>query len=472
MTDISSCFDQIIPSIISLKNRKNGCPKSAVEMHALTLEHGRYYLKTRNGISTSFYSHSDETPIYGNGQGAGDSPSQWCQQSTILFDLYAEMNPGANMSSPDKQIQAIIPLAAFADDTNLIGNDDDSSKTIPDLVKQAQTAFSTWNKLLHATQHFLELSKCACYLSIWDFEEDGYAYTLDPDDLNKEILVEDLQGRKQSITKLAATTSQKLLGVMKNPIGNQQDEIARLQTKSDNMAKRIYTHALSRTKARLADFEMIQQKITSILLASLGYNRNMPREVIFCSQKFQGLGLKHLYDIQGSDSTKMLTQELNTNSGTTYTMLKILLQVIQQEAGIQEPILEETRPLQYIEWGWIPSIRDFLHHINAKVMNATMGLSIYRENDNLIMDSPLIHKMSRKDQILINRCRLALQVECLSDITDAEGKKIHPAWFQNTSNKPSKSMIRWPRQGDPGREAWSIWKRFITQAFTMHDNLL
>jgi hypothetical protein len=106
----------------------------------------------------------------------------------------------------------------------------------------------------------------------------------------------------------------------------------------------------------------------------------MPRKVIFGSQKFQGIGLKHLYDIQGVDGTRLLLQELNLESGTTKTMLKILLDTIQQEAGISRPILEETRPLQYIEWGWIPSIRDFLHHINTKITNATEGLKTYRKN--------------------------------------------------------------------------------------------
>jgi hypothetical protein len=74
MTDISGCFDRIIPSIVSMLNVKNGCPPEAVKMHADTLSKARYYLKTKNGISDTFYSHSDKTPVYGNGQGAGDSP--------------------------------------------------------------------------------------------------------------------------------------------------------------------------------------------------------------------------------------------------------------------------------------------------------------------------------------------------------------------------------------------------------------
>jgi hypothetical protein len=42
MMDISGCFDRILPPIISLLNWKNGCPKSAVAMHAKTLLHAKY----------------------------------------------------------------------------------------------------------------------------------------------------------------------------------------------------------------------------------------------------------------------------------------------------------------------------------------------------------------------------------------------------------------------------------------------
>jgi hypothetical protein len=37
MTDISTCFNRILPPIISLLNQQNGCPKEAVAMHAKML---------------------------------------------------------------------------------------------------------------------------------------------------------------------------------------------------------------------------------------------------------------------------------------------------------------------------------------------------------------------------------------------------------------------------------------------------
>jgi hypothetical protein len=65
MTDISGCFDRIVVPVISLLNIKNGCPDKAVEMHSRTLESAKYHLKTKQGISSNFYSHSISTPVHG-----------------------------------------------------------------------------------------------------------------------------------------------------------------------------------------------------------------------------------------------------------------------------------------------------------------------------------------------------------------------------------------------------------------------
>jgi hypothetical protein len=492
MTDISGCFDRIVAPVISLLNIKNGCPTKAVEMHSSTLEQARYYLKTKSGVSTTFYTHSEETPVHGNGQGAGDSPSQWCQQSAMLFDLYSDSQPGNRMSTRSGKFSITLPMAAFADDTNLLGNDDERQMTDEQLSEQAQKGFTKWNELLHATGHFMELEKCSCYLSIWNFQADGYAYTLAPEEISQEIKVNNLQGTPLSIKLLPSDKSQKLLGVMRNPIGNQQDEIERLKQKSNSIATKINLNAITPVQAKMAyesfyipamryslaitsinqtDFDTIQRKATTSFLASMGFNRHMPREVVYCSTKYQGLGLRHLYDIQGSDSLRLLLQELN-HEGTTKHLLQYLLEVIQMEAGIGRPILEDNRPLIYIEWGWIPAIRDFLLHINAQIKNATNTPPKFRKFDSYIMDTSTLVTMTRKEQILINRCRLFLQVECLSDISDAEGKKILDEWYSPDTTKSSRSLKQWPLQGNPGQEAWKLWKKFLHSSFTSTNNSL
>jgi hypothetical protein len=65
------------------------------------------------------------------------------------------------------------------------------------------------------------------------------------------------------------------------------------------------------------------------------------------------------------------------------------------------------------------------------------GLATYRINDLMIMDAPKLQQMSRKEQILINCCRIYLQVESMSDIASSDGKVIHEAWLNGKSKKPS-----------------------------------
>jgi hypothetical protein len=143
----------------------------------------------------------------------------------MLFDLYAKENKGLCMTSRDGRELVRLPMAAFANDTNLLGNDNFRELSIEELIEQAQKSFTTWNKLLHATGHFMELEKCSCYLMLWDFQDDGFAFTIPPEDLKHDIVVQDLARNPMTIKLLASECLQKLLGVMRNPIGNQQDEI-------------------------------------------------------------------------------------------------------------------------------------------------------------------------------------------------------------------------------------------------------
>jgi hypothetical protein len=93
-------------------------------------------------------------------------------------------------------------------------------------------------------------------------------------------------------------------------------------------------------------------------------------------------------------------------------------------------------------------------------------------NDSYIMDSPYLATLTRKQQILINCCRLFLQVECLSDISSADGTRIREEWMECNTVKPSRSLKKWPLQGNPGDEAWKIWRNFLTRAFLRNDKSL
>jgi hypothetical protein len=86
------------------------------------------------------------------------------------------------------------------------------------------------------------------------------------------------------------------------------------------------------------------------------------------------------------------------------------------------------------------------------------------------MDTPLLSKLTQKEQILINWCHLYLQVECLSDISSADGTSILNDWKQANEYKPSWSTKSRPLQGNPGDEAWKMWRSFLDEHFSQMVN--
>ena len=85
--DAASCYDRIILSLASIINRKYGQHRKIVLIHSKTLEEAEYRLRTATGTSDTTYSHCLEFPLYGSGQGSGNSPSIWLFISSTLFDV-------------------------------------------------------------------------------------------------------------------------------------------------------------------------------------------------------------------------------------------------------------------------------------------------------------------------------------------------------------------------------------------------
>jgi hypothetical protein len=155
----------------------------------------------------------------------------------------------------------------------------------------------------------------------------------------------------------------------------------------------------------------------------------------------------------------------------TQKLLIALLDTIHLESGIGQPILENCRALDYIKWGWIPQIRDFLWHINGRIIGATKKPTTYREKDTYLMDATYIDQIPRRDKIYIHQCRIYLQVATMSDIASSDGSRIHKAWYEPDSIKPSCSTVRWPRQALPNRTAWKAWTRFLDSFCTVDGKL-
>ena len=172
----ASCYDRIIPSMAMIASRKFGVPKTATHLNAKTLQEARYHIRTELGLSPTSYQHEDRMPIYGTGQGSGNSPMIWCFISSVLFDCYEKSAYQAVYCNPDRTHPIDINMLGFVKDSNGQVNSflqDESPEGLLDLIRKAEHNAVTWSNLLSATGGSLELSKCSYHVIHWKFSAQG-----------------------------------------------------------------------------------------------------------------------------------------------------------------------------------------------------------------------------------------------------------------------------------------------------------
>ena len=158
----------------NLASRKYGMHRKVCIVQGKTLEEAKYFLKTKFGISEDFIQHSEAHPIFGTGQGSGNSPTYWLFISSTLFDMYDERAHGSTYESPDKRVQVKVKAIGFVDDVrtsvNAFAN---NALTIDQLVTLATCNSQLWHDILTASNQALELPKCGYHAIMYDFEPTG-----------------------------------------------------------------------------------------------------------------------------------------------------------------------------------------------------------------------------------------------------------------------------------------------------------
>ena len=159
-------------------------------------------------------------------------------------------------------------------------------------TQQLQAGAQWWEELLHATGGRLE------------FDKEGKARLAALPELqqyNNIVLRQSETQNNETITHRDCHNSHKTLGVMEDLSGNNAGERERLQTKASKMAQLISAGSLTRSDASVLyrsvylgsmgyslpvttftekELSKIQGAPVQALLSGMGYNRNMPKEVV------------------------------------------------------------------------------------------------------------------------------------------------------------------------------------------------
>jgi hypothetical protein len=99
------------------------------------------------------------------------------------------------------------------------------------------------------------------------------------------------------------------------------------------------SYGTAATSLTYKECEEIQRPVVNAILPKMGINRNKARTVVFGTSKYEGLGLDHLYALQGFAKSQYLVGSLGTQD-TTGDLYQMLLEYTQLECGTDTPILE------------------------------------------------------------------------------------------------------------------------------------
>ena len=163
--DATSCYDRIIICLAMLVSRKYDVPREITQTNATALEHATYWIRSELGVADDGYQHSAENPIYGTGQGSGNSPMIWCFLLNVLFQMNDELCHKAHYCRPDRTNPMDLGMIGFVDDSN-------GQTQIPQrypatiLHHQLRQNAEIWADVLGTSGGALELTECSCHLAV------------------------------------------------------------------------------------------------------------------------------------------------------------------------------------------------------------------------------------------------------------------------------------------------------------------
>ncbi|KAI2503136.1 hypothetical protein MHU86_11327 [Fragilaria crotonensis] len=486
--DAASCYDRILPNLAALVSRKFGVHELVTKTNFDTLQKAEYRVRTELGLAEHGYRHSREHPIYGTGQGSGNSPAIWCMLSSVLFDCYEETSFLASYHDPTNSIATTIGLLGFVDDcngqTNLFSAEDEHT-SIDTLLSQAQHNAQKWAELLHTSGGALELSKCNCHMLKWIFTPQG-APVLSPKltgEASKFKVIDPSSESEVEIPILSSYQAHKTLGHFKEPAGVQKAQARQLRKLCKEHVDFLWRTPLSRYEAQTfyktsflpsisyplscsamstRQLESIQKATMAIIIARCGYNRHTKREIIYGPTTLGGSDFKSFYNQQGAGQIALFLRHSRSNQ-VTGTLLRIALSWFQVQVGISQPLLEyPTTELPHLESVWMKSIRQFLCRIGGSIRITIPDANVLqRVGDAAIMDVVMESGRFTPTEIKrLNYCRMYLKAITISDLATVRGDRLDMVKTQGalslTSSKTTRPFII---QDRPSSKEWILWER-------------
>ena len=262
----------------------------------------------------------------------------------------------------------------------------------------------------------------------------------------QEMVIINPDGTKSPIKQEEVTESKKTLGIHDSSARGNNPHLSYIKTKVSMWVTRMlnghlpnhmawigYKHQLwPGVRYRLGTMTNDLKAADSLLhnedyrmLNVLGVAHSITKGIRRLHKTFRGFGLFNLPAEQLVSCMNMLMQHYHTSSNLSWK-LDASLGYLQLQLGTPGNPLE----LDFSVWGylvplsWVKMLRKSLHHYNIHLHMAYPIIAIPRERDQVIMEIFFSESLDAPTIRSHCRCRVALEVLFLSDITTADGRYL------------------------------------------------
>ena len=489
--DAKSCYDRVLHSIVSLAYRRLGVPNPPVQCMLDSIQNMKHHIRTSHGVSTITLSKTNTLlPFQGILQGNGASPTTWVIISTPLLNMLRKAGNGAKFVSPMSKEYTHLVGFAFVDDTDLLSFDMASNNVQWDFIgNQMQEAIDRWEGGLKSTGGAIVPNKSWVYPIDFKFDHKGQCSYKSTEEINWEFSVLDKDENRIQLNTVAASKGKETLGVILAPDGNTDDAFNTLLDKAKSWAAHIQsghlTPSLVWQAANTTIMKSLQyplpaltisreqcNKIMNIikkgLLPKSQISKNIPHAVLFGPKEEGGLGLHHLYTSQGIMHVEKFMKHVASQS-VTGKLLRVMLELSQLEVGIGRQLfsLDYSKFQCLVTDGWIKHLWQFVSDHHICLINRLIELPLpQRSGDVFLMEEFVEQGYTKSELMILNRCRIFLQVMTLADVMTGSGDSFTEHYLCIREPTP-RNTYQWPRQEEPTTAMKKFWKKALRKTFDL-----
>ena len=487
--DAKACYDRIVTGLSAVEGRKWGQSHRESVFTTKVLQSQLFRVRTFNGTTDATYSYSDATPLQGAGQGIGWAGPKWVNTSDTCSKMMNSTCTGMVFQDPFGMVVVVKIADYFVDDTatgvtETAVNDDRS------VLEHLSETEQKHADILYVCGHKLALDKCVYYFS--RFKRVGLVYrhtTIEetPGDL---VIRDSETGKVEKIQRLEPMDEHVTLGHLLSLTGSNKDQYNTIRDAMRDWTNKINTSSLTgreRMQAYTGYLEKALQYVVAsttfsfkqcntlmrivapVLLNANSIQRNCARIVLFSTPNFGGLGIKHLFHLQGLERLRFLTMHMRRQD-TVGDLMTICIQNTQLELGVSKQFFLLPFPSYSFVCTptWITDIWEYVHKCHGTAHIPFLHMQhLQRQNDFFLMDKVFESQHTSEHIHIFNHVRIALKVITASDIVTL-GSNAHVLRSVRKGCIKRRSKLQWPKSENIPAKWLEVWNCILDDVIIPH----